>query len=376
MHNLLRNTEMIVHCIFFRHMPMKRFILLSAAITALTSAEADYKEGYYDDLDGTSRERLKEAAKRCVEQHTRLNYTDLPNYWAETDIYPDLEEGCRRFWDMYSDNIYLIADNQTGKQAFSANKMQREHLVPKSWWKKGDDVEYTPAYSDMWNLYPSDGPANQAKNNYPLSPVATATFDNGVSKVGTPEEGYGGGCKNAFEPADEYKGDFARAVFYMATVYDDLPWKYTYMLQTEGWPTLRPWAYEMLLDWARLDPVSEKETHRNDAVEECQGNRNPYIDFPQLAEYVWGTLDTEIFFIDDQPGGVVHPNGTSAPVFEINNGYIRIICDSSRPVRVADITGRILLLITTPHNGDTYELPEAGLLMVSDGIKTIKTIGR
>lgn len=353
---------------------MKRILLFSIAFAAFSIAEADYSEGYYDDLDGTARERLKEAAKRCVEYHTELNYTDLPDYWVDTDVYPENEYGYPRFWDMYSDNIYLILDNQTGRQAFSANNMQREHLVPKSWWKKGDDVEYTPAYSDLWNLYPSDGPANQAKNNYPLSPVDKITFDNGVSKVGTPAEGYGGGCKNAFEPADQYKGDFARAVFYMATVYDALPWKYTYMFRTEEWPTLQPWAYEMLLEWARQDPVSEKETRRNDAVEKCQGNRNPYIDFPKLAEYVWGDLTSDIFFIDDQKGGVDCLGCPATPVFEISEGYIRIVRGSGTPVTVVDITGRILMRIAAPREGDVFALPSPGMMIVTDGINTQKIL--
>lgn len=347
---------------------MKRFTLLLISIAAVAAAMADFKPGYYDDMDGAAKAQLKEAAKRCVENHTRLVYTELPDYWVDTDIYPELYDGSRRFWDMYSDNVYLIFTGQTGRSAFSANKMQREHLIPKSWWKKGDDVEYTPAYTDLWNLYPSDGPANQAKNNYPLSPVKSASFDNGVAKVGSPEIGFGGGCKSAFEPADEYKGDFARAVFYMATVYDELPWKYTYMFQTEDWPTLKPWAYEMLLDWSRKDPVSEKEIKRNDAVEACQGNRNPFIDFPNLAEYVWGTLTADVFYLDEQRNSVDGVNVEFTAAFKISDGCIRIHQDSPLPINVFDITGRLLLTIPNPRSGDEYPLPKAGILIVTDGI--------
>lgn len=264
------------------------------------TASAEYPAGYYDAMDGQKKESLKSAARECVESHLRLGYSDLPNYWIKSDVYPELYDGLQRWWEMYSNNIYLIAENQTGKQAFSSNKMQREHAVPKSWWKKDGDVEYTPAYTDMWNLYPSDGTANQAKLNYPLGPVKTASFDNGMTKVGTPEDGFGGGCDHVFEPGDEYKGDFARAFFYMATVYNDLPWKYTYMFQQNEWPTLNQWAVDMLLDWSRRDPVSRKEIDRNDAVEECQGNRNPYIDFPELAEYIWGERTADVFYIEEQ----------------------------------------------------------------------------
>lgn len=287
-------------------------IILLLAIGTYTSADAIYRPGYYDKMDGKTKEELKAAAKECVQAHTRLGYTDLPDYWVYTDIYPDLVNGSRRWWDMYSNNIFLITSSQTPRQSFSANKMQREHSVPKSWWKKDNDVEYTPAYSDLWNLYPSDGPANQAKSNYPFGITDNPTYNNGLTKVGTPKTGYGGGAGKVFEPGDEYKGDFARAIFYMATVYDDLDWVYPYMFRTQTWPTLQPWAYEMLLQWSRQDPVSQKELDRNEGVESQQGNRNPFIDFPELAEYIWGSRTTEIFRISEQ-GGQVTPPVTGEP---------------------------------------------------------------
>lgn len=293
---------------------MKKILLLAIGLAFVcTSADAVYKQGYYDKMDGKKKEALKAAAKECVEWHTRLVYTDLPNYWQYSDVYPDLYDGCKRWWDMYSDNIYLIRPGQNARSSFSANKMQREHSVPKSWWKKNGDVEYTPAYSDMWNLFPSDGPANQAKLNYPLGLCKSTTFNNGVSKVGPAQTGYGGGSGNVFEPADEYKGDFARSFFYMAMVYDDLPWVVNYMYRQNSWPTLQPWAYEMLLQWSRADKVIQKEIDRNDEVEKSQGNRNPFVDFPELAEYIWGTRTNEVFYIKDQ-GGSVTPPITGDPV--------------------------------------------------------------
>lgn len=286
---------------------MKR-IFLAIAILALlgNGAEAKYKNGYYDQLEGKKKEALKAAAKACVKNHRSLEYYDLPYNWQYSDVYPELFNGNKRWWEMYSNETYYL--NGDAKKSFSYNNMQREHSVPKSWWKKGGDVEYTPAYTDMWNLYPSDGSANQAKFNYAFGEVSgTPDFDNGCSKVGNPRSGQGGGSPQVFEPDDEYKGDFARTIFYMATVYDDLPWAYTYMFNTNTWPTLRSWAYSMLLQWARTDKVSQKEIDRNNAVENQQGNRNPFIDFPELAEYIWGTRTSEVFRIADQGGSTTDP---------------------------------------------------------------------
>lgn len=290
-----------------------RLLLALALIPAFAPAQ-DYAPSYYGKMDGKQKEALKAAAKECVQSHKRLNYQTLPEQWQYSDVYPELVDGCKRWWEMYSNNVYLIRQGQSALGSYSANKMQREHSVPKSWWKKNNDVEYTPAYSDMWNLYPSDGPANQAKLNYPLGEVyGTPGYDNGSCKVGGAVTGQGGGSAKVFEPADEYKGDFARSFFYMATVYDDLPWVINYMFQTEAWPTLRPWAVDMLLQWARRDPVSQKEIVRNNEVEKSQGNRNPFIDFPELAEYIWGTRVYETFYIAEQ-GGNVTPPITGDPV--------------------------------------------------------------
>lgn len=280
---------------------MKRVLLIAALLVLLGSGmEARYKAGYYNLMNGKKKEALKQAAKECVSRHTTLEYYSLPNYWQYSDVYPQLVNGSKRWWDMYSDAIYLIKSGQSGTSSFSANKMQREHSVPKSWWSVSGNVEYTPAYSDMWNLYPSDGAANQAKLNYPLGVTDKTSFNNGVTKVGDARSGYGGGSGKVFEPADQYKGDFARAYLYMATVYDDLKWAYKYMFVDGSYPSLQPWAINMLLEWSRRDPVSQKEIDRNDVVEQYQGNRNPFVDFPELAEYIWGSRTTETFLLSEQ----------------------------------------------------------------------------
>lgn len=287
------------------------FVLMACVAVG---ASAEFKAGYYNKMNGKSGAALKAAAKECVQSHQTLVYTDLPNYWQYSDVYPELVNGCKRWWDMYSDAVYLIQRGQNGKSSFSANKMQREHSVPKSWWKdQTGSVEYTPAYSDMWNLYPSDGAANQAKLNYPLGLTASTSFDNGVTKVGGAQTGYGGGSRNVFEPDDEYKGDFARAYMYVATVYDDINWVINYMYKKETYPTLVPWAKEMLLQWCRQDPVDQKEIDRNNVVEQYQGNRNPFVDFPELAEYIWGTRTTEVFYVDQQEGSDPTPPITGDP---------------------------------------------------------------
>lgn len=276
---------------------MRRYaFVLGLLLSAAFSLSADIPAGYYQRLDGKSRESLKTAAYQTVRPHTVVTYNSLfPQQFPKTDVYPELYQGQRRWWEMYSDMVFYVSRGWSG--------MNREHSFPKSWWG-GDQNE---AYTDLNHLYPSESAANMAKSNYPLGEVQTPVFDNGVTTVGYAYAGMGGGAAQVFEPADEYKGDFARTYFYMATCYQDYTWKYTYMVQNGAYPTLRPWAYEMLLDWARRDPVSQKEIMRNEAVYQIQGNRNPFIDFPELAEYIWGTRTNEVFYLSEQGGSVTPP---------------------------------------------------------------------
>lgn len=257
------------------------------------SAAAQAPAGYYSSLNGKKEAELKLAIHNLVKNFTRVSsYNDLPQYFRTTDTYPN----SNRWWDMYS-NIPLYAPNFTG--------LNREHSFPKSWWGGSTTVG---AYVDLNHLYPSEREANTAKSNYPLGTVdrnQPITFDNGICAVGYPVNGQGGNASRVFEPDDEYKGDFARTYFYMATAYQNLTWKYTYMVSQNAYPTLNAWSVALLMKWHREDPVSQKEIDRNNAVFGFQNNRNPFIDMPELAEYLWGTKKGEAF----SPGGVTPPVG-------------------------------------------------------------------
>jgi len=177
--------------------------------------------------------------------------------------------------------------------------MHKEHSMPKSWWGGYDETQGYAGYTDINHLYPSDGDANMAKSNYPLGEVSNPYFDNGVTRVGSPKMGQGGGSNSVFEPDDRYKGDFARTYFYMACAYQHYSWKYTYMLNNSSWKGFNEWSIDLLCRWARNDAVSDKEVNRNDAVQKHQNNRNPFIDIPELFEYIWGNRQGQVFYLND-----------------------------------------------------------------------------
>ena len=114
-----------------------------------------------------------------------------------------------------------------------------------------------------------------------------------------------------FEPNDEYKGDFARTYFYMVTCYEEklADWYTSHSesrptLDGKAYPGLSSWQLEMLMKWAKNDPVSEKEINRNNAVYDIQMNRNPFIDYPGLEEYIWGDKKDMAFSYDNYTSGI------------------------------------------------------------------------
>ena len=162
-----------------------------------------------------------------------------------------------------------------------------------------------PMYTDLHHMYPTDKIVNNKRSNYPFGETANPSWKsaNDFSKLGPCSvEGYSG---VVFEPNDEYKGDFARTYFYMVTCYEEkLPdWYTNYSdskptLDGNTYPGLQKWQKEMLMKWAKNDPVSEKEINRNNAVYGIQNNRNPFIDYPGLEEYIWGDLKDVAFSYD------------------------------------------------------------------------------
>ncbi len=265
--------------------------LVLIAVTSWLGAAATIPAGYYSSLDGKSGEALKDAIHELALRHTTLSYGSLWAYFAETDC---RDNDKSMVWDMYSDRNYYFRGGTSGVYG-----MHKEHSMPKSWWGGYDETQGYAGYTDINHLYPADGDANMAKSNYPLGEVSSAYFDNGVTRVGPPKSGQGGGSNSVFEPDDRYKGDFARTYFYMACTYQHYKWKYTYMLTNSTWKSFNEWSIDLLCRWARADAVSDKEVNRNDAVQKYQNNRNPFIDFPNLFEYIWGDRQGQVFYVSD-----------------------------------------------------------------------------
>ena len=249
--------------------------------------------GYYNPAIGQTGQQLQISLYNIIKGHSVVNYT--PGVWNaffSTDVKSD-----GYIWDMYTDipggvpqyNFTPGSDQcGSGGGGTEGDCYSREHSFPKSWFN-----DSTPMNTDLFHIYPVDQYVNNHHNNYPYGKVGTPTFisSNG-SKVGPCVTlGYTG---TVFEPIDEYKGDFARSYFYMATRYQNLiaTWP-SYdpngaaVLDGSSYPAFKTWYINMLIAWNNQDPVSAKELARNDSVYKIQNNRNPYIDHPEYVEAVW-----------------------------------------------------------------------------------------
>lgn len=290
-----------------------RFITLHLLLLAVVSMYGAYsKTTYYANANGKSGATLKSALRTIINgscdgstfQQIAYGSGTLNGVWGAFQT-TDCASGSTTIIDRYSSiTSYTVGTNQgSSSSTEGTGGYNREHSFPKSWF--GGSTSAGPG-TDLFHLYPTDVMVNNKRSNYPFGEVKTATFTSSTkggwcSKLGT--GGYGSNTSyTVFEPADKWKGDFARTYFYMVTCYENniVSWYNTYSSSTDvgkvlngtTHPAFQTWYIQMLLAWAEADPVDDIEIARNEAVMNQQHNRNPFIDFPGLEQYIWGSYST------------------------------------------------------------------------------------
>ena len=290
---------------------MKKPLLLFVSVLSVLYAFAQGPNNtgtYYQNADGKKAEELKTALFAIISPHTIQTYTY--GVWDAIESYDLREDG--KIWEIYSgiSNFTPKTDRDKGDDVEEGKKYNREHAMPKSWFNEATQDNYTnnvyPMYTDLHHLFPTDRLINTMRSNYPYGEVGaniTKQSEGGFSKFGRCVDSLGykvsGVNGRVFEPNDQYKGDLARVYFYMATAYESYKnekgvtrspkdWK-SDMLTSDVYPFFTDWALKMLLRWAANDPISEKEIKRNEAIYGIQGNRNPFVDYPGLEQYIWGS---------------------------------------------------------------------------------------
>jgi len=263
---------------------LKPFLLL-----LLFSVAFCLKADYYDGVINLTGDALFNGLRNLISNNTNTSYDA-----SKVVLYQTLDNFDGYVTCVYTGQEYYVGFNYTG-----SSNPNTEHTYAQSWFN-GTDTDKKK--SDLHHLFITNSVVNSSRGNYPFDVVAnhnTAT----VYYTYTPWQsyrGYNAQNRMVFEPADEFKGNIARALLYFYTRYsgESLIQQNVDMLPT-------------LLIWHSFDPPDAAEITRNTGVFNYQNNRNPYIDHPEFVAIIWGGNDVEDVVLPAVPELVinaVYPN--------------------------------------------------------------------
>ena len=346
-------------------------ILALILITLSINSYAQIPPGYYNSATGSGY-TLKTQLKAIISNgHIDQGYGALYDAYIDSDN-DTFYENDNTVLDMYSENPtgsdsynYNHNDRTCGNYNSENDCYNREHIFPQGFFN-----EQLPMRTDIHHVVPTDGYVNNRRANYPFGEVTNETWmsSNG-SKVG--QNTYGSFSGVVFEPIDEFKGDIARMLLYFAVRYED---EVSQSISGGSWDnhttTNNPlngtndqvyetWYLQLLNQWHQNDPVSSREIKRNNEAYNFQGNRNPFIDYPEYVDSIWGALlSNSNYLLNNQT--TIYPNPT------VGN-YIQIINKEKITVKIYSILGKELLeKIIYPEN------PQLDISSIDRGIYMIK----
>lgn len=242
--------------------------------------------GYYNSINGLSGAALKQALQNIIADSNVVHahcYGDMPDLLKEADHNP---KNGNQVWLMYVETPRAKLDYQT--TGSGTGKWNREHIFPQS---RGGFSNGTSDTSDGINVYlptnandllaghadahhlrAEDGPENSTRNNKDYG----GTDYNGP--VGT---------------MNSWRGDVSRALFYMAVRYNGLS---LVSGNPDDTTTYKLGDLDSLLSWNLSDPRDDFEMYRNNYIYTWQLNRNPFIDMPELASYIYGNNVGQVWY--------------------------------------------------------------------------------
>ena len=259
---------------------MKKTIYLFALYCGTLLAQSP---SYYENLQQLTGDALEDALHELIKDHTEFSYSSAKQILKDSDQDPN-----------NTDNVILVyKETSIPKSNFASNNQadywNREHVWAKS---HGNFTNYGDlgAYSDAHNLKPCDASINSARGY--------KDFDNGGSQNNEATNCYA--TNTTWEPGDNVKGDVARIIFYMHTRYSGNGEPNLNIVDfTPTFPNSQMGKLSTLLAWNELDPVDAFERRRNDVIYGWQNNRNPFVDYPELANRIWGEAQpNSVQFVD------------------------------------------------------------------------------
>jgi endonuclease I len=280
-------------------------VVLLHAVFIAGQAESDY----YDGVDTSSPQALRDSLHEIIDDHTRYPYTsDVTDTWDVLELADENQDN--------PNNIITIYHNATFVKLHGGNSFyDREHAWPKSYGFPDNGAELNYPYTDMHHLFLADSDYNFSRSNKPydncvpgcLELATQANNDRGGVGGDYPADSNwtdGDYTQGRWETWRGRRGDVARAMMYMDVRYeggthgitgysepdliltDDrnlMDQSNTGNNEAVGYMGL----LSVLLQWHKEDPVDAVEIRHHDTVAAFQGNRNPFIDHPEWAACVF-----------------------------------------------------------------------------------------
>jgi len=328
----------------------KTLILLLFPIISFAQIPANY----YLTAENTLGANLKYELNQIIDNHTIFSYTssstDTWDILSETDKDPN-----------NPDNVIMLYSGisiNAAQEWNSGNGWSREHVWAKS---RGDFGTARGPGTDVHALRPLDANTNSTRSNRGFDNCTSCVIV--IDKWGNNTGSFRDDNDWSFEPRPEVKGDVARMLFYMAVRYEgydsyvDLELSETILPNTDKSPLHG--ILTTLLEWHRNDPVDAWEKNSNDIIYyNYQNNRNPFIDHPELAEYIWGTQTGVVWTnsslsVDDNNLATInlYPNPAS--------GIINISgVTENITLEIVDPLGKIILIKTVDRNQNQIDISQ------------------
>ena len=317
--------------------------------------------------------------------YVRRTDTNLMHAWArESDS--TVSHGNNKEWGIDQEHIWAKS------QGFNASGAGGARGDPMHLWPGDSDVNSSLHNDQMYGFVNITSTTKHGKWSY-----ATDNYVGTSLTLGTTMS-----SEDVFEPQDSDKGDIARAIFYLVARYNYLSGEDSDGISADN-PNLelvqdntvrtgytsdttntgKQGILTDLLEWHHLDPVDEFEIHRNNILfNSYTFNRNPFIDFPEWVDYIWGTVDYEgrVFQdYDNTPTGYADRNLDVINGYSVEEGLESIELEGTYPTEfeVGDEFSHEGMSVTAHYYGDqvdadvTSEAVFSGYDMNAAGTQTV-----
>lgn len=239
-------------------------------------------DGYYNSLNGLAGEDLKQAVQEIIADQNTVRthtYADIIDILKSADQNP---LNSNEVWLVYTEQSRSKLEFQTGSSG--VGKWNREHTYPRSLggFNSIEDDDIATGISAFWITN-----ADSLRHGNSDAHALRAADAGENSSRGNQHYGQYNGPAGTL---GGFKGDVARGVLYMEIRFNGLS-------VVDGFPAVTGQMGDLqtILTWHRNDAPDDFEMNRNNVVYEWQRNRNPFIDLPDLVEYIWGNMVGEVW---------------------------------------------------------------------------------